>query len=194
MKVFPLLAALLLTAACAFAGTVEEYASKVAPLIDPAKLATLRERGANPRVQKYVAQMADAKLARIAPEKVAARAVEMVGMKGEAAKLTVDAMVRNLTIAERLGCVDAAGLTDMHKGQSPTVRRGPYKGDELSVDHIIPRAVVPELDNVIANLELLPLKVNERKNAKIGQRQIDLSRKLNHAGLLSQSGLQAVRK
>ena len=32
-----------------------------------------------------------------------------------------------------------------------------YAGDQLSVDHIIPRAVVPELDNVIANLELMPL-------------------------------------
>jgi hypothetical protein len=29
------------------------------------------------------------------------------------------------------------------------------------VDHIIPRAVVPELDNVIANLELMPLHLNE---------------------------------
>jgi hypothetical protein len=28
------------------------------------------------------------------------------------------------------------------------------KGDQLSVDHIISRAVVPELDNVIANLAM----------------------------------------
>ena len=30
---------------------------------------------------------------------------------------------------------------------------------------IIPRAVVPELDNVIANLELMPLRMNESKSA-----------------------------
>lgn len=41
----------------------------------------------------------------------------------------------------------------------------------LSVDHIIPRAVVPELENVIANLELMPLRLNESMNAKIGDRQ-----------------------
>ena len=52
-------------------------------------------------------------------------------------------------------------------GTSIKLARGPYKGQELSVDHIIPRAVVPEPDNVIANLELLPLKLNESKNAKI---------------------------
>ncbi len=39
---------------------VEVYARNVASLIEPEKLATLRERGANPRVQKYVAQLAEA--------------------------------------------------------------------------------------------------------------------------------------
>ena len=70
--------------------------------------------------------------------------------------------------------------------------KGPYKGDQLSVDHIIPRAVVPELDNVIANLELLPLRVNEQKNDKIGARQLDMAKKFHQAGLLSRKGMEAV--
>ena len=78
----------------------------------------------------------------------------------------------------------------MRRGRSPTVQRGPYLGDALSVDHIIPRAVVPELDNAIANLELMPLRMNESKNAKVGQRQIDVARKLNEAGLLNDAGLR----
>jgi hypothetical protein len=36
----------------------------------------------------------------------------------------------------------------MRRGRAPNVQKGPYKGDELSVDHINPRAVVPELDKV----------------------------------------------
>jgi hypothetical protein len=49
----------LLTAAISVsAADTEGYAARVAPLIDPAKLATLGERGANPRAQKYVAQLA----------------------------------------------------------------------------------------------------------------------------------------
>jgi hypothetical protein len=194
IRQFFALGSLLACATWVVGADAESYARKVSSLIDPAKLATLRERGANPRVQKYVAQLADAQQAHIAPEMVASRAVEIVGMKGDAAKLTVAAMVRNLAIAEKLGCLDANGLRDMRKGQAPTVQRGPYKGDQLSVDHIIPRAVVPELDNVIANLELLPLRANESKNAKIGQRQIDLARKLNRAGLLDNEGLQTVGK
>jgi hypothetical protein len=189
---FRLFAALLLSLVSLQATDVESHARKVAPLIDPAKLATLRERGANPRVQKYVALLAEAKIAGVSTKKVAARAVELAGLKGEAAKLTVAAMLRNLTRAEKMGCLDAAGLRDMRKGQSPTVQRGPYKGQELSVDHIIPRAVVPELDNVIANLELLPLQLNESKNSKVGQRQRDLARKLSKAGLLRDAGLKAV--
>lgn len=75
---------------------------------------------------------------------------------------------------------------------APTVRKGPYAGDIASIDHIIPRAIVPELDNVIANLELLPLKLNESKNDKIGDRQRRLAKQFHAAGLLSTAGLKAV--
>lgn len=70
---------------------------------------------------------------------------------------------------------------------------GAPKQQQLSVDQIIPRSVVPELDCVIANLELLPLKLSELKNAKIGQRQRALAEKLPKAGLLSQEGWKAMR-
>ena len=183
---------LLLTALLACAADTASFAQRIAPLIDPAKLATLGERGANPRVQKYVAQLAEAQKKHVQVSSVAAQAVALVGMKGEAAKLTAEAMLRNLTIAERLGCLDKASLRDMRRGQSPTIRRGPYKGDQLSVDHIIPRAVVPELDNVIANLELMPLRMNEGKNAKIGERQRSLAKQFHAAGLLSAHGFRAV--
>lgn len=176
------------------AGDVNGYAQRISSLVDPAKLATLGARGANPRVEKYVAILAEGKADGAAPKKVAAKAVAVVGMKGRAARLTAEAMVRNLTIAERLGCLDSEGLGEMRRGQAPTVRRGPYRGEKLSVDHIIPRAVAPELDNVIANLELMPLKMNEGKNATVGARQVDLARKLHKAGLLSSEGLGAVER
>ncbi len=184
----------LAVAVAGLAADVESHANKVASLVDPAKLATLGPRGANSRVEKYVALLAEAKADKVAPKKVAAEAVALVGMKGKAASLTAAAMVRNLKIADELGCLDAEGLRDMQRGQAPTVRKGPNRGDELSVDHIIPRAVSPELDNVIANLELMPLKKNEEKNDKVGSRQLDLARKLKKAGLLSPEGLKAVER
>ena len=170
-----------------------DFSRNISSLIAPEKLATLGPRGANPRIQKAVAQLEAARASGLKVEKVAAEAVALAGYRNAAAKLTADALVRNHDIAAKLGCLDAAGLAEMRRGKSPTVQKGPCKGQELSVDHIIPRAVVPELDNVIANLELLPLRLNESKNAKIGDRQISYAQKLHQAGLLSADGLKKVQ-
>ena len=48
--------------------------------------------------------------------------------------------------------------------------------------------MVLELDNVIANLELMPQRMNSKKNAKVGKRQWSHAEKLRDAGLLSQEG------
>jgi hypothetical protein len=176
----------------ALAVHAQDYAANIASLIDPAKLATLKSRGANPRIQKCVYWLAEAKAAGEKTDKVAGEAVIQAGYTKEAAALTKAALLRNLDIAAKLGCLDAEGLAKMRHGGSPTVRKGPYAGDIASVDHIIPRAVVPELDNVIANLELLPLKLNESKNSTVGDRQRDMAKRFHAAGLLSEAGLKAV--
>lgn len=156
---------------------------RIAALIEPAKLATLAARGANPRVQKYVAQMEEARQSGQDPEQVAAEAVRLTGMTGDAATLTLEAMLRNLTIAQRLGCLTPEGLAEMRRGRSPTITLGPYAGDQLSVDHIIPFSLAPTLDKVIANLELMPLKMNIRKRDAMGERQQALALRLRRAGL-----------
>jgi hypothetical protein len=158
-------------------------AERVASLIDPRKLATLAERGANPRVQKYVAQLWEAQRAGDDPAKVATKAVALTGMRGDAARLTVEAMLRNLHIAGVLGCLNEAGLAEMRRGRAPTITTGPYAGDQLSVDHIIPMSVAPQLDKVIANLELMPLRMNQSKRDAMGARQADMLRNLRAAGL-----------
>jgi hypothetical protein len=38
----------------------------------------------------------------------------------------------------------------------------------------------------------MPLRMNESKNDRVGVRQVDLARKFNKAGLLSNEGLKAV--
>jgi len=188
----PTLLCWLLLAAQALAAPTD-YAQQIASLIAPAKLATLRQRGSDPRVQKAIYWLASGRKEGENPAKVLDRAVALAGYKSaEPAKLTKEALLRNLDIAEKLGCLDRAGLARMRRGKAATVMKGPYKGDQLSVDHIIPRAVAPELDNVIANLELMPLRTNEQKSDKIGDRQRDLARRFYNAGLLSREGLEAV--
>lgn len=60
------------------------------------------------------------------------------------------------------------------------------------MDHIISRGVAPELDNVIANLGLMPLLSNEAKKANIGDRQRALAKEFYRAALLSRKGLEDV--
>lgn len=169
------------------------HAGLIKSLIEPAKLATLGDRGANQRVQKITAILWRAKQDGEDPAKIATQAVELIGWGGTSkGSLTADAMVRNLTIAERLGSVTPEDIDAMSRGRAATVRKGPYTGEVLSVDHIIPRSVAPELDNVIANLELMPLTVNQRKGNKVTSRQADLARKLHEAGLFSEEGLKRV--
>jgi UDP-N-acetylglucosamine transferase subunit ALG13 len=52
------------------------------------------------------------------------------------------------------------------------------------VDHIVLRAVHPEFDNVIANHQLMPIRMSESKNTFMSDHQKDLAKKLQKAGLL----------
>ena len=44
----------------------------------------------------------------------------------------------------------------------------------------------------MANLELMPMRMNSSKSDSIGERQVDMAKKFHAAGLLSKSGLDAV--
>lgn len=157
----------------------------IASLADPSKLATLGVRGANPRVQKITYWLFLTQQSGARPEAAIDEALARFGWKntphGEETKAT---MIRNLSRALYLGCCDAEGLDEMRRGRSPTIRRGAYTGDEMSVDHVLPRAVVPELDNVLANLELMPKRMNSSKNAKLGEREKIMARRFVIAGVV----------
>ena len=163
-------------------------------LCDPAKIATISaERGANPRVRKICYWLEMARRDARDPAVEMREVMVAVGWGGTAkGDLTADAMVRNRMIAERLGCLDEAGMADLRGGRAAVVRTGPYTGDKLSVDHVIPRAVCPELDTTLANLELMPMRMNAAKSDFVGERQVDTARRFHAAGLLSAAGLDAV--
>jgi len=179
-------AATLLFASAPLAGA-DGVRTALVNLCDPAKIATLTsDRAANPRVRKIAYWLEVARQQGRDPQTEMDKTMSAVGwggtLKGD---LTTAAMARNRTIADRLGCLDPEGMALLRRGNAPSIRFGPYTGEKLTVDHIIPRAVSPSLDLVLANLELMPNSLNLRKGSKIGQRQIDLANKLLQAGLLS---------
>ena len=188
---FRIVLVLLMSCVCAHADTIREA---LVNLCDPAKIATITaERGANPRVRKICYWLEMAWKSGREPSTEMKEVMSVVGC-GETAKgdLTADAMVRNRVIAERLGCLDEDGMSDLRSGKAAIIRNGPYAGDKLSVDHIIPRAVCAELDTTLANLELMPMRMNSSKSDSIGERQVDMAKKFHAAGLLSKAGLDAV--
>ena len=190
----PALLALFLLAAGHAASAVDTARTALVSLCNPAKIATLEgDRAANPRVRKIAYWLEVARRDGRDPRAEMDAVMVAVGWGGTAkGGLTALAMARNRVIAERLGCLDADGMERLRRGASPIVMRGPYAGEKLTVDHIIPRAVTRSLDLVLANLELMPHSLNIRKGAKIGQRQIDLANKLRAAGLLSDMDRQRV--
>lgn len=191
----PALLALFLLVAGHAVFALDTARTALVSLCNPAKIATLEgDRAANPRVRKIAYWLEVARQSGRDPKNEMDAVMAQLGwggtLKGD---LTAAAMARNRTIAERLGCLDAEGMERMRRGASPTVKFGPYAGEKLTVDHIIPRAVSPSLDRVLANLELMPHSLNIRKGAKVGQRQIDLANKLHQAGLLSETDCAAVQ-
>jgi hypothetical protein len=194
MRALPVIALLTLLALAPPSSAADPARIALISLCDPEKIATLTsDRAANPRVRKITYWLEVARQQGREPRAEMDAVMEAVGwggtLKGE---LTAKAMVRNLVIAERLGCLDQESMELLRRGQSPTVKRGPYVGEKLHVDHIIPRSVSPKLDLVLANLEHMPASVNFRKGRKVGQRQVDLANKLHAASSLSAEDREVV--
>jgi hypothetical protein len=59
---------------------------------------------------------------------------------------------------------------------------------------VIPKAVCPELQNQVMNLELLPASLNQAKSDKVTDRAKVFAKELYEAKLLSASGFDAVQR
>ena len=184
--------------------TAEESApiEAIANLTDPKKLTTLKgERASNPRFQKCLYWLA-----------VGGRMMNrddywegMSEVMAEASKLNKtfgtpyasairDALLASYMRAENYGIFTSAGLEELKQGKSATITKGEYAGQEATADHYIPRSVCPELDNQIYNLRLCPSSVNSSKGDKVGKEQVESAESLNQRGLLSEKGLESVKK
>jgi len=83
-------------------------------------------------------------------------------------------------------------MAELRRGKSAAITKGEYAGQEAEADHTIPRAVCPELQNQVMNLELLPAGLNRSKSDKITDRARVFARELYDAGLLSEEGFRAI--
>ena len=166
----------------------------VAALIDPVKLAGLGERGANPRLNKLIYWLWHAEQRGLSPESSLSWALWLNGQQEPQAGLVKESLLRNVKIATQLGLLDAQNLDHLRQGRAAIVRSGPYRGEAVEIDHIVPYSLAPEVGNDLANLEMLPRTLNRRKSNLVNERQLAHAERLHTAGLLTQKSLDQVRK
>ena len=145
-------------------------------LIDPAKLDTLEsDRAANPRLRKACCWLYVAKLGGITPASTIDATGRVRTPRGQLAK---EALLRNLTILEGLGCLTEDNLAKLRRGRAPTITEGPYAGEQAAVDHIVPVSKSPRFEKWIGNLEFMPRTLNRRKSNKPAERSASHLKKL----------------
>jgi hypothetical protein len=166
----------------------------IASLTDPKKLATLKgERAANPRLQKCVYWLAYAEQQGEKPEVVLDESAKLNKTAGTAyAGFIRWGLLKNLKIAREFGLLTPENMADLRRGRSARITSGQYTGQEAEADHVIPKAVCPELANQVINLELLPASLNRAKSDKVTERARIFAKELYEAKLLSEDGWKAV--
>lgn len=177
-----LLAALVFLAAPLHAEpkTPADIAKKVlAPLLDPAKVATLQgDRPANDRLYKVQFWLETARRPGGNPPDVIDTAQKEAGYLGSpGAKADKAAILWSWQKLNNFGCFTVEGMAKLRKGGSPKITKGDHAGEGIALDHVLPRAVVPELAARFYNLEAIPDRANLQKSDKIGQRELELARR-----------------
>ena len=171
----PAIALLLLVLCCSVAQAQDASIAAIKALTDPAKIATLKDpRACNDRLLKVVYWLHQTQQAGQNPQAI----LDASLVQQPRRDMVKESLLRNLLIANRLGLLTPANLDAMKRGKSPTVTFGPYAGEIAEVDHILPVAKFPQYGKEFWNLELMPQSLNRRKGDKVGQRQMDLLRRV----------------
>jgi hypothetical protein len=162
-------------------------------LTDPDKLATLNERGANARMNKIVFWLHEARTKGVSAETAIRWAQSFNGTQEPRAGLVKESLLRNLETADQLLLFTPGNRERLRRGNAAKIVRGPYAGQTVEIDHIVPLSLAPEAGNELANLEMVPETVNRKKSNQVTTRQLMVAQKLFDAGLLKPETLERVR-
>ena len=187
--------ALLLAATPSIIAAPSAAAVAIASQTDPAKLATLKGEGAaSPRLQKCVYWLAYAEEQGEKPEVVLDESAKLNKTAGTPyAGFLSWGLLENLKIAKELGLLTPEGMAELKRGKSATITKGQYAGQEAEADLVIPKAVCPELQNQVMNLELLPASLNRANSDKVTERAKIFAKELYDSKLLSEEGWTKVQ-
>ena len=167
---------------------------ELAALIDPEELDLIRsKRGATPRFREACYWLEMGRQKGREPAAMIDSAHSLLGYpQGHRTREQKRALLENLELLRAYGCLSNEGMSKLRTSNAPRVERGEFTEEVLTVDHVLPRSKVPELDNRLYNLRFLPETLNQRKGAKIGSYELELAKRWHSQGLLSSEGLAVV--
>lgn len=169
--------------------------SVVAPLVEYRELyESGRDREANDILLKTVAALVEAENAGVDLREVLRRAESINNTPVNYSDLLTESLLRNVKIARELQLDTPENLARMSEGKSPVVGRGPYEGEPAEVDHIVPRSLAPDLDNLLINLELMPRTLNRKKSNKVTARASSMAKRFFDAGVMMPESFETVMK
>lgn len=192
-----IVAVVLAVAALAFGGwryynhleaekATQNAVSVVAPLIEYRELyESGRDREANDILLRSVAALVNAENDGVNLRELLRRAELINNTPVNYSDLLTEALLRNVKIARELELDTLENLRRMQEGRSPIVNTGPYRGEKAEVDHIVPKALAPDLDNLLINLELMPMTLNRKKSDKVTPRSAAMAKRFFEAGVMT---------
>lgn len=182
------------------AGHMRTASAQAGIRIDPLRLGRLTsKRAANVRINQTMLCMYDAERAGTSPSRFIDDALESCGANRRIGEfyhdptLAKEALVENYRVLKQGGVFeDSINLEKLRRGRSPTIKRGPYSGETMEVDHIIPVAVDDSLSANLANLKYSPMSANRAKGMQVTDEAVALARQLEEAvGYPPQAVLEA---
>jgi len=79
-------------------------------------------------------------------------------------------------------------------GKSPRATKGEYAGERMDVEHLVPKAIAPSLDNILANLMWLPAPLNQSKSDTITPEAMEMALVFQGEGILPIEEFLGVQK
>jgi hypothetical protein len=153
--------------------TAEQIVTAISSLTNPAKIATLKSVDAcNPRLNKCAYWMNQATANGLDVKALIIEALARNPDTVEHRKLTLNSLLKNYRQMVRLGCFTAENLLRLRNGNPAIVSKGIYKGQQMEVDHVVPKSLMPALAREFFNLCYMPYTLNRKKSDAIGRAQL----------------------
>jgi len=171
----------------------KETVSLIAPIVAYRDIYdTGRSREANDLLLMSVALLIEAEDKGADPGEILRVAERVNNTPVNYSDLLTESLLRNIKIARELELDTPTNLALMAEGKSPIVGAGPYAGEKIEVDHIVPRSLAPDLDNLLINLEMMPRTLNRKKSNKVTERAYSMAKRFFEAGVMTPESWETV--